>query len=718
MLFPFLMAACLVFAGSAVAAEFYVSKSGNDSWSGTLPAPNADKSNGPFATLERARDEIRRVRPRAGTTPVFVWVRSGIYSFARTFTLGPEDSGTQDAPVSFRAYAHEKPVLTGNKRISGFKPYKGQVLQADVESQGLGSIYFRQLFFHGKRQQLARYPNFDPKDPFYGGWAYVNGDLRNPSVPLPGDSKRTLRIKPQDLRAWAHPGDGEVFIFPRYNWFNNILSIVSVDPSKRTLVLGSDATYEIRAGDRYYVRNLFEELDAPGEWFLDQRTRTLYFWPPAPSQNPKKVTAYAPALFNIIEINKASNIVLRGFVIEGAEGDAIVVRDSTNCLIAGNIIRNVGGSADSRLSAVDVQGGGNNGVVGNDIYEVGGSAVALSGGDRKTLAPGGNYADNNHIHHTGILYKQGVGISLDGVGNRASHNLIHDTPRFGIMIRGNDHVIELNHIHHVDLETSDNGAIYTIGRDWLTPRGTVIRYNYIHDSVGYGYDPVQGKWVSPYFSRGIYLDDNAAGVDIYGNIVARAMYSLIILHNARDNRVENNIFIDGQLQQVELIGWERGSDFIRELLPAMKKNYEEYSRLLAWKKYRGFPGNPPKKAVPMADNQFFHNIFFYQGPDSKLYDYSNLPYGDFISDRNLIYHFDRPVLFTSPPGSPRQWEAWQKLGFDLHSVIADPLFVDAASGDYRLSPGSPAYKLGFQPIPIEKIGPYQDALRATWPIAE
>ena len=64
------------------------------------------------------------------------------------------------------------------------------------------------------------------------------------------------------------------------------------------------------------------------------------------------------------------------------------------------------------------------------------------------------------------------------------------------------------------------------------------------------------------------------------------------------------------------------------------------------------------------------------------------------------------------------WEAWQALGMDTHSLVADPLFVDAANRDYRLRPDSPALKLGFKPIPIEKIGPYQDDLRASWPIVE
>ena len=82
-----------------------------------------------------------------------------------------------------------------------------------------------------------------------------------------------------------------------------------------------------------------------------------------------------------------------------------------------------------------------------------------------------------------MFYKQGVGVNLNGVGNRASHNLIHDGPRMGIMFSGNNLVIEYNQIRHMNLETEDTGAVYTGGRDWISSRGTVIRYNYFHDGL-------------------------------------------------------------------------------------------------------------------------------------------------------------------------------------------------------------------------------------------
>ena len=100
-------------------------------------------------------------------------------------------------------------------------------------------------------------------------------------------SARTNR-RPVNAGRWValrltapRPEEGEVFVFPRYNWWNNIIGIKGIDRDQRLITLGKDASYAIRPGDRYYVENLFEELDAPGEWYLDGREHALYFWPPS-----------------------------------------------------------------------------------------------------------------------------------------------------------------------------------------------------------------------------------------------------------------------------------------------------------------------------------------------------------------------------------------------------------------------------------------------------
>ena len=184
----------------------------------------------------------------------------------------------------YRAYQNEKPILIGGRGITGFVQHRGSIVKADLTALGLKEKYFRQLIFDGRRQHLARWPNYDPQNPYGGGWAYVDGKLVSMYQDIPGENRHTLIFKAADAREWSRPTDGEVFVFTRYNWWNNIVPIKTIDREKQQITLAGDASYPIRPGDRYYVRNLLEELDAPGEWYLDRETWTLYFWPPQTSE--------------------------------------------------------------------------------------------------------------------------------------------------------------------------------------------------------------------------------------------------------------------------------------------------------------------------------------------------------------------------------------------------------------------------------------------------
>ena len=705
---------CLVVGGwfavcAAAQTSLYVAPGGSDTAAGTLSAP--------FATLARARDEIR-VRKHAGSDAgaVTVWVRGGVYELAETLRMIAQDSGTAAAPIVYRAYRDEKPVLTGAHRIAGFEPYRGKILKADTAAQGLRGVYFRQLYYRGQRQTLARYPNFDAANPYAGGWAYAGGKPVPMYQDVPGEDKHTVTYQPADMREWQSAEEPEVMIFPRYNWWNNIVRVKAVDRDQRTLTLAGELSYPARAGDRYYLQNTLEELDAPGEWYLDRASGTLYFWPPDGDPHPEVM---APRLRTLLQLERdTAYVTFRGFTFEAFAGTGITLTGTSHCLIAGSVIHNGG---DYGGVGVSVNGGSNNGIAGNDISRTGSHGISLSGGDRATLTPADNYADNNYIHHVGVSYKQGVGISLSGVGLRASHNLIHDTPRMAIMFSGNNLLLEYNHMRHTSLETEDTGQVYTGGRDWISSRGTVIRYNYMHDSIGFGQE--NGKWFSPHFSWGVYLDDNTGGVDVTGNIVARAYRGLIHLHNGRDNRIENNIFIDGRMQQAEFSGWTNTSRMWLDHFPTMVKGYEMVKDQPAWQKMRNIGTSPAQAVLPdgliMSGNTFRKNIVVAMEPGARLYNSRNLPLDHNEWDANLYWHGGLPLnIALGGKAGTLDFEQWRAKGQDAHSVVADPLFVNAARDDYRLRPQSPAWKLGFQEIPVDRIGPYRDELRATWPIVE
>lgn len=266
----------LALISTASALDLYVSTDGSDTATGRASTALSGGA-GPFATFERARDEIRSLKKQGALAePITVYVRGGVYELPRTLVFGPEDSGTERAPVVYRAYPNEKPVLSGGSAVNGFAIYKGGILKADMSEQGLKGVNFRQLFFEGKRQPLARYPNADPKDPIAGGWLYVDGRPGSLYSSMPGADKVTVAVRKEDWRAWSHPEEGEVFIYPCANYWNNILPIRSLNPETRKITLGAAASYQIRPGDRFFVQNLMEELDAPGEWFLDKATWTLF----------------------------------------------------------------------------------------------------------------------------------------------------------------------------------------------------------------------------------------------------------------------------------------------------------------------------------------------------------------------------------------------------------------------------------------------------------
>jgi len=678
---------------------FYVALDGNDRWSGLLPMANMSKTDGPFATLERARDTLRELR-RGGKLPdgAVIYVRGGKYYLERTFTLGPEDSGTEQWPIRYLAYKDENPILSGAKEIQGFKPYKDKILQADLKKTALCKINFSQLFANGQRQILARYPNYNATKSYGSDFIYVDDTVEQ-------GSKRKFQYSSGTVHDWARPEEGEIFIFPGPNYWNNIIPIRTIDKTTRIITLAGDTDYPIRKGDRYFIQNLLEELDSPGEWYLDRRSRILYYWP-STSSDINQISVTAPALESVIGVtadpvtkDAPEHIMIVGFTVEACEGTAIIVNGARNCLIARNVVRNSG------KHGIVINGGSQNYVIGNDIYETGSAGISISGGDRKTLLPSSHHARNNHIHGTGRLNKYYGGIECIGVGNAISHNLINETPQAGITFDGNDHIIEYNHVHHVNQETEDSGIIYTCARDW-TKRGNAIKFNYLHDSGGYGRRNINEEWQAPFQTWGIYLDDWTSGTNIYGNITVSTYNGGVFVHGGRDNTIENNILVEGTTGQAQFTARAITEKMIPEMFEKIKEmKYTKYRELDTIKDVR--------KDTMMSNNKFIRNIIYYSFSGATLYTV-HAPYIDSNMvefDFNTIFHNGLPLLIPYIQSSEAlHWQTWRAKGFDTHSVVADPLFVDPADGDFDLRPDSPAYTVGFKPIVIENAGLYKHPL--------
>lgn len=693
-----------------VVRTFYVATDGNDQWSGTLTSPDLSRNDGPFATLQRARDAIRELRQKGSNDGFTVLVRGGVYQLNETFILEPEDSGTESQPVVYRAFGKEHPILTGTRRISNFEPYKGKIYKANLPGITNDSFTLRQLFAKGKRQTLARFPNIDPLNPIGGGFLYADR-------PVTEKSKLEIRYQEGTIPEWSNLKGAEMDIYPGDNWTNNILPLFRIDWNVRTITLSKEASNDIKSGNRFFLQNFLEALDSPGEWYFDRQGKALYYWP----VNEASLESVAiPVIKSILEIKGKnygkykgipSDIRFEGFTFDGCNGSAIVLSGANKIVIAGNTVHN------SANNGIEIQDGSENVAVGNDVYDVGGVGIAISGGNRKSLIPANNRAENNYIHHVGVTYKTSSGILCKGVGNIITHNLIHSTPRVGIWFDGNEHLIEYNHIHDVNQETQDSGMIYSSQIDW-TKRGNIVRFNYLHESGGYGRKTAKDGWQTPFDTYGIYLDDWSSGTLVYGNIVANTANGGIFIHGGRDNIVENNIIIEGgSLGQMVYSAWLPSHPVAQKWLPVMfpkiqEMGYTKYPLLATIKDLQ--------TGATMSGNRFLRNILYYVGQSGALYGiYNDIDLATTVSDYNVIYHngfpVDVPFMKSTDKGS---WAAWQDKGLDQHSVIADPLLADILNGNFTLSPLSPALKMGFKQIPFSNIGPYKDPRRACWPIKE
>ncbi|MGA3244480.1 MAG: right-handed parallel beta-helix repeat-containing protein [Bacteroidota bacterium] len=735
---------CLQAFTQAQPRVFYVAPTGDDSWSGTMAASNRNLTDGPFATLARARDAIRELKQREGLPAggVKVQVRGGVYYFPRALSLSVEDSGTKDAPILWEAYAGEDVVLTGGKDIGGFHAvtdpsilkqidpkYREKILVTDLKAQGIdqyGEISQRasagmELFFKGTRMTLARWPNAEwlriADVPQTGEKRFNEGlerEKRFNGVPV---GRHYGRITYEGDRPKRWSAENEIYLhgYWTWDWSDAFQKVKSIDTLTREITIQEPHhNYGYTKNQRYYFLNILEELDSPGEWYLDRKHGLLYFWPPEPiAEGSASVSMLEEPL---VTLDSASYITFARFTFEQGRSSGVIIKGGSHNILAGCILRNLGGEA------VTIDGGTENGVQSCDLYNLSLSAIRLKGGDRKTLVPGNNFAVNNHIHHYSSWVRTGhYAVFVDGVGGKVLHNVIHDAPFEAIYLRGNDHLVEFNEVYRVCQESGDAGALHT-GRDW-TWRGNIIRYNYFHHLLGPGLHGVMA----------VYLDDWASGFTVYGNVFYRSGRSAMI-GGGRDNTVENNIFVECS-PSVHLdargLGW--ASYYFDGTFPYMSKllhemNYHEppystrYPELLTLDK-----GNP---AFPL-NNKIIHNVSyggrwidFY---DSNAFDFSVVTMRDnLIADTAICrrqqkdqkgwdpYYLDIDkkdgyVLYTSADKGIK--EEFRENTF----VTGDPGFESLQRHDFRLKSTSRAFALGFKPIPIDKIGLYKDSFRQTVP---
>ena len=667
-------------------------------WAGEIIFPVA--GNTETSTLQQAQEKVRAFRQANPNTTddVVIEIAGGDYELEQPITLDVRDSGTEQSRTVWRAKPGETVRLLGGKMLRSWEKVSDPQLLEQWEPDARRKIYQTnlkaeaisdfgavdrggaELFFDGKPMQIARYPN--------EGFLKITGLLNVEPVEIhgaKGDQVGKFHFEDARVNRWTTEKEAWVHGYWFWDWSEQRHKVLSIDAEKKILeVVPPYHSYGYREGQWFYGFNLLCEIDQPGEYHLDRETGMLFFYPP---DSPDDKESFVSRMDSLFLLNNASHITIRNLILEGCRADAVIVRGGKDVLIAASTIRNIGGTA------VSISGGSSHGVQGCDIHEIGAGGISLSGGDRNTLTPAGHFADNNHIHHFARLQRvYRPGISLNGVGNRATHNLIAHAPHMAIGFGGNDHLMEFNEIHDVCYESNDAGAIYA-GRNW-TMRGNMIRTNYFHDIEGFEKKGCVG----------IYLDDMFASADMIGNIFLRVSRAAMI-GGGRDNSIVNNIFIDcvpSLHVDARALGWAayHADEWIKEAgekgtisgIPWNKPPYSE--------KYPELVGMMEDEPKAPKGNVISRNICL-RGVWDKGAGYWNMsiegkarPYLTMENNTVWVIENDRPVG-------------------------TNPLFVDAEHPEkagFRLHRDSPALQAGFQPIPFEKIGPYQDVNRASWPI--
>jgi hypothetical protein len=692
----------------------------------------------PYQTLTQARDGIRALR-KAGTLnsgeAVTVHVGPGVYPLNASLELNSEDGGTAEAPVVYRAWRSGTARIQGGMALvpGSFKPVtdaavlsrldaavRDKVLVCDLAAEMPGDFPEFKTAFRGapvapwlyvnhRPMTLARWPNAGAGD---AEWAVFSKAI-DTGLPKPEAADPALhKLRPgsflfDDPRParWNLAEGVWLLGYWTHDWSDEVIRIASYDKEQKIVSLAAPHSYGINAGTwgaakrRFFAMNALEELDAPGEWYLDRSRKLLYFYPDGDLAAAEIVLATLTE--PLVKVSGAKHVKFVGFNFEYGHGDGIVARNAEQLEIAGCVVANLAGSGISIDGSANV-------VRSCDVFHIGRGGISLAGGDRKSLTPAKNLAENNHIHHFGIFQRTyAPGIGVQGCGQIVRNNRIHDAPHNAVLYGGNEHLFERNDVYRVVMETGDAGAFYS-GRDW-TSQGNVLRHNYIHDLGSGDADHVN--------TMGIYLDDCDSGDTLEGNVFYRAGRAIMI-GGGRDNPVLNNLVVDCPIGlHIDARGmtwkqWNNPADSSWHLeAKAQRLNYTQPPWSTRYPRLAAIMNEEPREPL---GNTIRRNVFVdctkqvcsFDGNVKKLLDKFE------IAD-NLAVHTTGSGKSTA---KPVEFKGFANLAGTEGKPVDLGLDNAAAQGFFsRWQVWIQEQIPSFETIPFESIGLYQDEYRRTLP---
>jgi hypothetical protein len=672
--------AALTLGASAQAGSYYVAPGGNDANPGTLKKP--------FATLQRAQQAARK---EAGRQAVTIFLREGTYYLPETLVFTSQDSGAKAAPVVYQAYQKEQPVISGGIRLQNLKwePYKDGIMQAGMPA----GFATDQLFVNGERQPLARYPNFDPKERHFNGWAKD-------------------AISPERAARWQDPAGGFIHALHAAEWGGMHYVITGKGPdNKITYEGGWQNNRPMGMHDIRFVENIFEELDAPGEWFLNPKTSTLYFYPP-PGVDLATATIETVRLRHLVEFRGTEQAPVRFVSLKGLtfrhasrtfmenkeplvrsdwttyRGGALFLNGTEDCTVEDCFIDQVGGNAvfvNNYNRRVTVRGchiakAGANGVafvgdrdaarVPRDWNDHSQSLAKLdrTPGPKTANYPADCLVDDCLIYLSGRVEKQTSPVQIElSQGITVRHCSLYDVPRAGINIGDGcwgGHLIEFCDIFDTVRETGDHGSFNSWGRDRF--------------------------W-------------GLNGLDLNNDQVWEAEKGVIFLDAVKTTILRNNRWRCDHGWDIDLDDGSSNFELRNNLcLNGGLKNREGF--------YRVVENNI------MVNNGFHPHVWYKHSQDvvrrNIMFSDHYLPAGGMPATpwgKEMDYNLVHAEGATEPKPAAQLAEQSKR---DEHSIVADAMFVDPANGDFRVAEGSPALKLGFVNFPMDQFGVQKPELKA------
>lgn len=726
-------AICCVFGALAVqaaATTFHVSPQGNDNWSGEPSDPDAAAGDGPLATLDGARRKVRAHFAEGVAGPVTVLIRGGEYTLDQTLIFGVEDSGTEQSPITYRAYPGEKPVFTGGVRLGDWKKLDMNPKHASKEA--LGNLWVHDLpeevqgawritSLYAGQEILARASS--PK--FRISPQHKNDELNAQPKDIFRNTKaddeaivfrRDFVFNEGDLREYETPEDIEVLVEPKHKWLINILPLASVDVAARTAHFTVPPTYGVRANQMYWIENAIEHLKKPGEWVFQSQRGRVYYWPK--SDNPNGEDIRAPQLQEFIRVEGIEDkqpvrflhfegLTFRHGLRDTWQEDDKGLQHDWEMYDKGNAVLRFRHAEDASVRGCTFQASSGTAVrldlhcqritVADSVFShLGGTGILLSG-----YAPGTkdvnkhNTITNNYLHHVGALYLHSPAIFIAQSGhNTITHNTIHDLPYNGMIISGCrphemlrarplanrrewNNSLRMEEIEPFIAEFKQlnmpNRAVINAMEPLLHARENLIEYNEIARVMLRLHD-----------GNGIYL--SAMGKN---NIIRRNYFFDIFRTNGTIRpdddsapcTIEENVSVHcGALYQVKGETVVRNNFALNVGFYCMRRFlHKEMDHEVYYNNDDGMNYQDPNRQGPYVF-ELFRRV-----SNSLVYCAKGLPVGERGTD--LI-------------DSARRGEA------EVGMLYTDPMFDMEAMKQrvFRFLPDSPAHKLGIQPVDLSKAG--------------